>query len=193
MQRGKQLSQKYVSELLRMHGEGLNAQELSDWLLKTHQIEYSAVAIRHKLAKVKEERRPLVEAVIADKLSKTVAPDLDRIGAAIERALQDELNARLAVEEMQEVNGKRIERHPAGADSWARIMTVVSRSRGDLKSLIELRFKLVGALDDGKKQGDSAKSRDDLMAKIDSLMASVSARPDVQKALSTNATGNTVQ
>lgn len=178
--RGKALPDDLLPELLKLRGQGKNAEELVIWLKETHNIEISAPAIRKRFAKIRLERAEITQAVIVDKLSRTVAKDLDEVGMAIERALEDELRARDDVDEVKEVtkivDGKpqvmQVRLHEPGSDSWSRIRHDVSKNRNDLGMLLKLRLALSGA-DMGKKAGDTQQATDELLARVDKLMATV--------------------
>lgn len=180
--RGKALPDDMMPELLKLHGQGKSAEFMVVWLRDTHGIEVSAGAIRKRLAKVRAERAKVSQAIIADKVSRTVAKDLDEVGFAIERALQDELTARMDAESEAEVKtvvagkeeSRTVRKHEPGSESWSRVMHVVSRSRNDLGMLLKLRLQLAGA-NEGKKQADAQQVTEDLLARVDRLMTSAKA------------------
>lgn len=155
-----------VPELLAQAGEGKSASEIAQYFLVTHNIACSDAAVRKRLRRIREERAPITQAVLADKLGRTVAIDLERLEGAICRALEDEIDSRELADE--EVDGKRL--HQGGSDSWARIMHVVSKSRGDLTHLIALRLKLAGADDGSGKKPDAKEVQDRLVKRFEDLV-----------------------
>jgi len=160
------LPDNLLPEILAKSGDGLCAAEIAAYLLERYQITVSPGAIRNRIRRVQAERAPITAAILADKLSRTVGIDLDRIEAAILRALEDELDAREDAREF--LNGKAT--HLPGSDSWSKIMHVVKASRGDLTRLVELRLKLAGADDGSGKRPDAADVQNRLISKFDALV-----------------------
>lgn len=163
-----------TAELLAKSGEGLSSSEIANYFNQKYGLLIADSAIRNRLKRIHAERAPITRAIIADKLSKTVGIDLDRIDQAIERALEDELDAREDANEtriVQKPNGETLERvHMSGSDSWSKIMHVVKASRGDLTRLVELRLKLAGADDGSGKRPDAKDVQEKLLQRFEALI-----------------------
>lgn len=170
----KVLPDELFPEVVRLQAS-MSPEKIVAWLFTTHNITISATALRKRLAHVNAERKVITNQILTDKLSRTVGLDLDEVGAAITRALEDEILARQAADEMTTpeggtpVDARRVHMH--GSDSWSRIMQVVSKSRNDLMKLLSLRLELAGASKDEKPKADTIQVRDELMAKVDKLLA----------------------
>jgi hypothetical protein len=77
-------------EVLARAGEGLTAPQIAVWLAEAKGVQCSSKAVQRLLARVTAERRPLVQAVVSEKLSKSVATDLDAVDGILDRARKDE-------------------------------------------------------------------------------------------------------
>ena len=163
-----------VPDLCRMSAEAKSVSEMVIWLFEVHGIKITDQAIRKRLKRVQLDRAPLVQAIVADKLQHTVAEDLDSVRAAMSRALEDELESRDFAKGLAHI--APTEENPNGADLrgsdiWGRVMHVVRTSRGDLMHLLALSLKLSGADEHNGKKADTEAVREQLMSKVDQLLA----------------------
>ena len=74
-----------VPELLARHGKGETSPQLAVWLLEAHGIEITGRSIRRFLASRAEERRELVQNVVAEKLAPVIDGDLVALGEIADR------------------------------------------------------------------------------------------------------------
>jgi len=79
------------AEVLAKAGEGLSCPRLAAWLKETHGLKVSARAVQRFLRDIAEERKPIAQAVIRDKLGKTLTADLDAVEGLLSRAEANEL------------------------------------------------------------------------------------------------------
>lgn len=67
-------------------GEGLSLREIAAWLEATHGVKTTAPTVNRLLNRIKEERAPIAQAVVREKLAKTLTTDLDAVNGILERA-----------------------------------------------------------------------------------------------------------
>jgi hypothetical protein len=79
--------------ILERAGLGLNAQEIAAWVFKKFKVKIGARAIQKHLANVRDDRRPIAQAFVQEKLAKTLTADLDAVEGIIDRARKDEVSA----------------------------------------------------------------------------------------------------
>jgi hypothetical protein len=120
--------------VLAKAGEGLSASEIAAWLKSEHRINCSGRSVQRLLARVAAERKPVAEAVVREKLAKTIGADLDAVNDALARALNDEQRSRAASTKSK-----------PGSAEWARCMAAASNAHRNLLRSLALRFDLSGA------------------------------------------------
>ena len=82
----KRITPDMLPGMLKLAGEGKSAGEIAAWILTEHKVKVSDRAIRQHMEKVRAERRPIAQAVVQEKLSKTLTTDLDAVDDLLRRA-----------------------------------------------------------------------------------------------------------
>lgn len=72
----KAIPPKLEPEILAKAGEGLTTQKISDWLLKTHKVTASRMAVQRLLERIRKERAPIAQAIVQSELASTITADL---------------------------------------------------------------------------------------------------------------------
>lgn len=79
--------------ILAKAGAGLSTREISKALLDEKGLKVSHAAVGRRLREIRDERKPIAQAVIAEKLGKTVTTDLDELDAVRSRLKTYEVTA----------------------------------------------------------------------------------------------------
>lgn len=143
------LNDKIMVLVLDKVAEGKDAFEICGWLKEEKGIEVTDVWLRRKLKEYRDRRGELLNDMIREKLKYVIAHDLDHVQQSINRAYNDEINARHVRDGRQkdpesEKGFTQGIGPKAGSERWSRLTVAARGHRNDLLRAIELRMKLAG-------------------------------------------------
>lgn len=122
-----------IGPMLEQAALGTSGRDLAKWLLAEHGIKCSHKSVLKTLARATAERKPIADAVIAEKLGKTVGKDLDVLDGALQRALRGEALAWKMADEAEDPGEGRAN------------IELALKAQDRLVKHLEMRFKLSGA------------------------------------------------
>lgn len=127
-----------LPEILKRHGAGESTDKIALWVGEQMGRKVDGRLIRTRLARVRKDRKPFVEAAVAEGLVGKATADLQGVSGQIADAEADERKARTGAAVLV-----------LGSLEWKRAMDVVHSSAVRRHQSYELRFKLLGVLGDG--------------------------------------------
>ena len=101
-----------VQEVMNHYAKGETGQQIASWLLHTHRINCCVGTVRDTIERVRQERAPLAEEILREKLQASIGSDLEILGRTLKRldaistALSNKMESDVSTGNLEACNGR---------------------------------------------------------------------------------------